>query len=140
MARCFFFSPDCIYKIHSRIWTHNAHAALAPQYSAFNTGCSLRPNLNFEPKFQDCDKILAICEELEKMLGGNKPSEIESDIAYSLGTWEQFPGEDITIPAVIIQNLSRKFLLFRCLKKYGVNGGKKESFISYANFVRTLYK
>ena len=74
------------------------------------------------------------------MLGGNKPSEIESDIAYSLGTWEQFPGEDITIPAVIIQNLSRKFLLFRCLKKYGVNGGKKESYISYANFVRTLYK
>ena len=111
------------------------------KWNPFNTGTSLREGLSFDTKWPNQEEHLKIAKELDEKFGGNGGSTVQQHKpAYSLSTWEEFPGEDVSIPKVVMQNLSRKFLLFRCLKSFGVNGGPKKHFRDYAEFIRSLYR
>ena len=108
--------------------------------SSFNMGCTIRDNLEFK-KFENHDNIMKICKDIDVLLRKDMTEEDKNNHrAYSLATWEDFPGWHPGVKTVVFQNLSRKFFFLRCLRGFGIDGGIKSDFLERVKYLREQYK
>lgn len=76
-----------------------------------------------------------------KTMGVEEQIKLGFECGYSLGTWEQFPGDNAGVKSVVFQNLARKFwYCCCCLRSRGVNGGPNKEFREFADQVRGFFK